>query len=245
MSTIVIFGSAARFAASRYTARQPRDIDVAHAGCTPEEAVRAATAWAESHGLGGLPVDAHELERGYSPEGQPPVYRLRAIDTLDADTKYVLDFEEGSSLQRRIPSGFTTAVRVFAETGEWPYCGSGWGLTLDADPDSYFGDGLDALRNALDRCTPEQRSRIDHMSGRLVSHLVDADPRVIAVGRRNIARGLQAGSGGSGFRVVMERYPAEPWRDCLVVPTYAGRVVVGTAEHVPGVGMCETMQLLR
>ena len=221
MPTIVIFGSAARFVASHYTSRQPCDVDVAYANCTPEEAVTAATEWAESHGLGGLPVDAHELERGYSPDGCPPSYRLRAIDTGDADTKFVLAFDEGASLSRRIPSGFTTAVRVLAERGSWPYSGLGWGLTLASDPDSYFGDGLDALRNALDRCTPEQREEIALSSEGLIPYLVEATPEQIEAGRRRIRRGLQHGSGGSGFCIVRD-----PATGRLSVPTYAGDVDV-------------------
>lgn len=221
MSTIVVFGSAARFVASHYTARTPHDVDVAYANCTPEEAIAAATEWAESHGLGGLPVDAHELERGYSPDGCPPSYRLRAINTTDADTKFVLAFDKGASLARRIPSGFTTAVRVFAETGSWPYSGLGWGLTLKSDSDSYFGDGLDGLRNALDRCSPEQREEIALSSGGLIPYLAEASATQIEAGRKRIRRGLQHGSSGSGFRVMRD-----PETGRLSVPTYAGDVDV-------------------
>lgn len=221
MSTIVIFGSAARFAASRHTARQPRDIDVAYANCASEEAIAAAAEWAESHGLGGLPIDAHELERRYFPEGQPPRYTLRALDTVDADSRYVLAFDEDASLSRRIPSGFTTAVRVFAETGSWPYSGLGWGLTLKSDSDSYFGDGLDGLRNALDRCSPEQREEIALSSGGLIPYLAEASATQIEAGRKRIRRGLQHGSSGSGFRVMRD-----PETGRLSVPTYAGDVDV-------------------
>lgn len=55
----VIFGSALTPGAT------PRDIDVAFAG-DKQRAVAAAQEWAEKRGLGGLPIDAHRANHGWS-----------------------------------------------------------------------------------------------------------------------------------------------------------------------------------
>ncbi|MFD3422636.1 hypothetical protein [Streptomyces decoyicus] len=64
---VVVHGSAARYVLSKKQAvRTPADVDVIFADGSKAEAARVASAWAESHGLGHLPMDLKHTYTGHS-----------------------------------------------------------------------------------------------------------------------------------------------------------------------------------
>ena len=181
MSFIVIFGSAAAFAAGATTV-QPRDIDVAHSAGGHEwlQYVSDITrAWARGNGIQTDALDAHVV-RAYDAQLQP------CASHLDAGATVTLPVPTGAQGHAHVLRG---TVRV-----NWRTVDSVPGLIrvyhadpldcaqrivahvrrkdtsflfllrdpgrTDARPDGYSGDGVVAMRNAVRHCGEGEWSSI-------------------------------------------------------------------------------------